>query len=306
MKNRPFFIYLIHHNQPDLLSAQVAYFRKTFPEAEIIVGLTCNLHKPVHRPKEMFSIARENNLQIIESDTGRSFSNQSVQTICSNWFFRKLILRIPLLRKSFGQDPSSGHARLLNKMTKHSMSLPLDSEVWFVEGDILPIKKPKRLPDGLDLLAPVYEFNFTDNSYPYLNPRVMQYRTSDALIRLHKKGFLDWAPYMGCKFWFDTGSRTFKMLTQEDLRKSIQFEEMRKAVAGSWDRNSDEFKNLQSKSVRDLIELDSRVGRDGQFKFDLYDGAWLHIGKTSGYFDGQRATLTDHLISQTLSAIDLI
>lgn len=288
-------IYLVHHDQPKLLEIQAALLRKWFPDSEIIAALSTPIYRGEESAYEMLRVAGEKVDRTLESDTGRTRFGKLVQVYARRKPFRPIILRIPILRRTIGQDPSSGHARLLNRIMLDILHLKDQTEVWIIEGDVFPVRKPIRLAFNYQLSATFNKICYKGKILCHLQPRVVQLLVNSFTREWIRTGLLDWSPMHGYRYWFDTGAKTHTLLALLQREKSIGYRLMTSDASGTWDEKSPTFKSIEKEDLRRLLLQDPRRGGTGPIVFDFYDQTWLHIGKVSGYFDGQGTDMNSKL-----------
>lgn len=292
-------VYLVHHNQPQLLEAQIHMVKDLLPDAEIVVGLTCHLRKANHRAPEMFQIAKLNDVRIIESDTGRKLINRIVQFTFSKFPLRSIVLRAPFFRKYLGQDASSGHARLLNKIWGDVKQPKGNQIVWLIEGDVFPIGKIHPLPDST-WVEGITEFSeINGRKIEYLNPRLIRFRTTPEFLSYLSNTKFDWSPLHTFKYWRDTGSRTHKIV--QELRAKGKVNVLTSFRSGQWFFSDDVFQSIKSANIKKALQSDPR-NIPGSISCDFYGDTWVHIGKMSGYHNEQ-PQLFNELVLEVLKPI---
>lgn len=135
---------------------------------------------------------------------------------------RSVILRTPILRQKWGQDPSSGHARALNRILKNSMMFQDNSEISIFEGDIFPLTPIKKLPSNVDFEGSVS--HVSDKNITYFSGRIFRYRLNSKTKKLIKFRKLKFDSIHTFSEWFDTGSSNsciFKLIAKNSLEYKV-------------------------------------------------------------------------------------
>lgn len=274
-------VYLIHHNRPELLATQISILHKLCKVIKINVVLTCNYFTSPVIFKKFMEIIDQFDLNLILSDSNLSSLEKIRNSFFSLRIINSLVLRTPYLRQRFGQDPSSGHARALNKALKDSIYKELGTVIWIIEGDVFPLEKFWRDEKKFDIYGSVTILPSSNKTY--FNGRVFSYKLNPFILKLIKRKQLTFSSKHTFRAWFDTGSKTEKLITSEKINKEIRVGLMTGIIDNQW-KYSDlmriehlfpGFLSLVKKDMRSI---------NGNCSFDFYDEKWLHIGKSSGYF----------------------
>jgi hypothetical protein len=274
-------IYLIHHNRPELLIAQIAVLNKLHPDIAIIVVLTCDYSKNSLLFDEFMRTINNLELQYILSDTNVGIIERSITSFLRKSIVNSIVLRTPLFRHKFGQDPSSGHARALNKVLKHSLNKPLKREVWILEGDVFPLSNFVSDLSNYDIYGSTT--SLAAKSLTYFNGRVFAFKLNSKVIQLIKSRKLTFSSYHTCNTWQDTGSKTYKLILSKKINRLIKIGLMPKITDNNWLSKEIEWMQDSYPGFLNLLKKDLRNSTEN-CSFDLYDNKWLHIGKSSGYF----------------------
>lgn len=273
--------YLVHHNRPELLIAQLSILKKVSPDNKIVIILTCDFTAAPLIFNKFMKIITDLKLNYLLSDS----SVTKIESIKNSFFslpaVNSIILRTPFLRQKFGQDPSSGHARALNKVLKDSLNEPVGTEIWIIEGDIFPLSKFSINDSGQDIYGSTT--NLMELGKEYFNGRVFAYRVTPYIKNLIKRKRLTFKSSHTFKNWFDTGSATEKIIKSRKINNNLEIGLMPGLIDSQWQKSDIDRINSMYHGFTELIKKDMR-SIDGNCSFDLYDDKWLHIGKASGYY----------------------
>jgi hypothetical protein len=274
-------VYLVHHNRPELLIAQISILNKLNPEIKVNVVLTCNyLTSPVVFI-EFMEIIDKLNLKLLLSDCNLGSLEKLKNLFFALRMINSITLRTPYLRQRFGQDPSSGHARALNKVLKDTIHKERGTEIWIIEGDVFPLSKFWTGESKFDIYGSVT--NLTLSNKKYFNGRVFNYRLNPYVLKLIKEKKLTFTSKHTFNNWFDTGSKTDKLIISNDVNGEIRVGAMPGIIDNQWKNSDLERVDFLFPGFLSLVEKDTR-SIAGNCSFDFYDEKWLHIGKSSGYF----------------------
>jgi hypothetical protein len=274
-------VYLVHHNRPELLVAQLSILKKVSPSTKIIVMLTCDFTSASVIFNKFMNIITNSKLDYYLSDSNMSKIEKNKNLFFSFPVVNSLILRTPLLRQKFGQDPSSGHARALNKVLKDSIREPVGTEIWIIEGDIFPLPRFSIIDSGQDIYGSTT--NLIELGKEYFNGRVFAYRITPYVKNLIKRKRLTFKSSHTFKNWFDTGSATEKIIKSRKINNNLEIGLMPGLIDSQWQKSDIDRLDSMYHGFTELIKKDMR-SIDGNCSFDLYDDKWLHIGKASGYY----------------------
>jgi hypothetical protein len=274
-------LYLVHHNRPELLIAQISILSKLCPENRINIVLTCDFSSSPLIFREFIKIINNYKLNYFLSD-----SNISKFERYKNKFFalphvNLLTLKIPYFRQKFGQDPSSGHARALDKVLNDSIKKPFGTEVWIIEGDVFPLSNFNLNEMRFDIYGSVTNIKILNKEY--FNGRVFAYRITPYLKELIIRKKLTFKSRHTFFNWFDTGSLTEKIIKSYKINRKLCIRLMPGLTDSQWKNSDIDRISTLYQGFAELVKKDTR-SKNGNCSFDLYDGMWLHIGKASGYY----------------------
>lgn len=178
-------VYLIHHNRPELLIAQVSILKKLNPGIKVNVVLTCNYLTSPAVFNEFIEIINKLSLKLLLSDSNLGSLEKFKSLFFTLRIVNSITLRTPYLRQRFGQDPSSGHARALNKVLKDTIYKEYGTDIWIIEGDVFPLSKFWTGENKFDIYGSVT--NLTVPNKKYFNGRVFNYRLNSYVSKLIKE-----------------------------------------------------------------------------------------------------------------------
>ena len=274
-------VYLIHHNRPKLLMTQIYILNKLNPEVKVNVVLTCNYLTSPLVFNEFLEIVDKLSLKLLLSDSNTGCLEKFINLFFALRLINSITLRTPYLRQRFGQDPSSGHARALNRALKDSVYKEFGTEIWIIEGDVFPLERFWRSDGKFDIYGSVT--NLRDSNKTYFNGRVFSYRLNPYVLKLIKAKKLTFTSKHTFRNWFDTGSKTEKIIISEKINKKIRVGVMHGIIDNQWTKSELERIDYLFPGFMNLVKKDVRPNA-GNCSFDFYDEKWLHIGKSSGYF----------------------
>lgn len=274
-------IYLIHHNRPELMKAQILILNKLHPDVPITIVLTCDYSRHPSLFNEFIKVLKDFELEYILSDTNVGVLERSITFFLRRTIVNSIVLRVPKIRQKFGQDPSSGHARALNRVLKHSLKKPFKSEIWILEGDVFPLSNFISDISNFDIYGST---TFIESkSVTYFNGRVFAYKLNLKVIQLIRRNRLTFSSHHTFNNLQDTGSRTNKLISSKRINRLIKIGLMPKITDNNWLPKEIEYMQNLYPGFLSLLKKDFR-NSSGNCSFDLYDNKWLHIGKASGYF----------------------
>ena len=267
------------------------------PNSKFIVVTTCDSRKNFKEYIALKSYCKLNKLEILEIETKRHLFQYLYLNFFSLFGIRSIILRTPRVRQKWGQDPSSGHARALNRVLKKSAMLQENTEISIFEGDVFPLNTIKSLPPDVDFEGSVS--HVSDKNISYFNGRIFRYRISSKTKKLIQSGKLKFDSIHTFSEWFDTGSSNYWIFKQNAKKdNTIKINIFDVILNNMW--NFELISKLDSKFPGFLYLAQHDPRANGiNCAFDFYDLEWIHIGNASGYITYNNPVNFGNLISQT-------